>query len=681
MNNITELKPVCTVQNIINKFCWTIGMIPSSYKESLTYEEQLISIGNYLETNVIPALNNNALAVQELQNLFLQLKNYIENFIDNLDLQDEVNNKIDDMISKNYFNNDYFKIVPEPYMLYQQGSGYSMQGMAYGNNMIAQYYERSFPNGTLNFYNYQDRTFVSSSQIPAGHGNDMVFIDNNIYIVLTKSASGLSDNKTIGIYNTDTSAFTTINPFNSLTSYSCCFGITKFDNNTLIVALAKENDQFQNVAFAKWNIITNDITILPITNNTPNMNFYQYTQSIEYFNGKLYVLVSNTNALITFSVSENSLRFLNINVLGYTDTMGQPYGEFEGLTNDGQNLLLSSRMLENLYNSAQIIKVYRFNPNTNLPIINYSYPIDNFRNFIYVNNSANTNILFENGTTTYPYKTIQRAIYSLKSYPIPNIISIRVEGGSSYSLEKIDNANINMDIIGKNITFDCTNFQLNCSNINIEGNNKSTFSNFARILNAGNLYISNAKINITQQINLKSGNVNIKLSNCNISSSLSTPCFIVDFNNSLDVTNSSFTNMSSTSYISVLRGGKLFINNSYMNNVTSTNGSIVLFSANYAKYENVDIIPSTNITINYIQARKIGKLLSVVLSFTPNINIEAFGTIFFSIPSNANSVYIPLCNQTTYNTDWMYIIKDRIQNATPLTANTNYRCSFSLIVD
>lgn len=97
MNNITELKPVCTVQNIINKFCWTIGMIPSSYKESLTYEEQLISIGNYLENTVIPALNNNGEAVLELQSLYIDLKNYVDNFFDDLNIQNEINNKLDQM--------------------------------------------------------------------------------------------------------------------------------------------------------------------------------------------------------------------------------------------------------------------------------------------------------------------------------------------------------------------------------------------------------------------------------------------------------------------------------------------------------------------------------------------------------------------------------------------------------
>ena len=65
MENLEIIKPE-RVQNIINKFCFTIGMIPTSYKISMTYEEQIIAIGNYLETTVYPAINNNAKALAEL---------------------------------------------------------------------------------------------------------------------------------------------------------------------------------------------------------------------------------------------------------------------------------------------------------------------------------------------------------------------------------------------------------------------------------------------------------------------------------------------------------------------------------------------------------------------------------------------------------------------------------------
>ena len=72
-------------------------MIPTAYKEALTYEQQILAIGNYLEKVVYPAINNNAEALEELQGLFIQLKDYVDDYFDNLDVQDEINNKLDEM--------------------------------------------------------------------------------------------------------------------------------------------------------------------------------------------------------------------------------------------------------------------------------------------------------------------------------------------------------------------------------------------------------------------------------------------------------------------------------------------------------------------------------------------------------------------------------------------------------
>lgn len=96
MNNLEIIKPK-KVQNLINKFCYTIGMLPTSYKISLTYEEQILAIGKYLEETVYPAINNNAEALSELQTLFAELKDYVENYFDNLDIQEQINNKLDEM--------------------------------------------------------------------------------------------------------------------------------------------------------------------------------------------------------------------------------------------------------------------------------------------------------------------------------------------------------------------------------------------------------------------------------------------------------------------------------------------------------------------------------------------------------------------------------------------------------
>lgn len=96
MSNLNELKPIINL-NPFARFCCTIGNLPSSYMVSLTYEEQLMWFCNYLQNTIIPAVNNNAECVKELQELYVKLKDYVDNYFKNLDVQNEINNKLDEM--------------------------------------------------------------------------------------------------------------------------------------------------------------------------------------------------------------------------------------------------------------------------------------------------------------------------------------------------------------------------------------------------------------------------------------------------------------------------------------------------------------------------------------------------------------------------------------------------------
>ena len=90
MKKIETLKP-------FKYFCMTIGALPTSYIDSMSYYETLCWLCKYLENTVIPAVNNNGEAVEELQQKYLELVDYVNNYFDNLDVQEEINNKLDEM--------------------------------------------------------------------------------------------------------------------------------------------------------------------------------------------------------------------------------------------------------------------------------------------------------------------------------------------------------------------------------------------------------------------------------------------------------------------------------------------------------------------------------------------------------------------------------------------------------
>lgn len=99
MNNQTPSVPTEEVVDMapFKRLVMTIGTLPTAFTESLTYYEALAYFVKYLEETVIPAVNQNAEATKELQRLFVELKSYVDNYFDNLDVQEEINNKLDEM--------------------------------------------------------------------------------------------------------------------------------------------------------------------------------------------------------------------------------------------------------------------------------------------------------------------------------------------------------------------------------------------------------------------------------------------------------------------------------------------------------------------------------------------------------------------------------------------------------
>ena len=103
MNN-ENLKPVAGLQPF-KRICMTIGELPSSYLETMSYYEMLVWFTKYLGDTVIPTVNNNAECIEELQQKYIELKSYVDNYFENLDVQEEINNKLDEMAESGELEN------------------------------------------------------------------------------------------------------------------------------------------------------------------------------------------------------------------------------------------------------------------------------------------------------------------------------------------------------------------------------------------------------------------------------------------------------------------------------------------------------------------------------------------------------------------------------------------------
>lgn len=94
MNSFTPTKPF--------RF-WCQKVLPLVYDDSLSYYELLCKVVDYLN-NVINDVNLLGQNVDELNAAFKQLKDYVDNYFDNLDVQEEINNKLDAMIADGTFD-------------------------------------------------------------------------------------------------------------------------------------------------------------------------------------------------------------------------------------------------------------------------------------------------------------------------------------------------------------------------------------------------------------------------------------------------------------------------------------------------------------------------------------------------------------------------------------------------
>lgn len=78
--------------------------VPMVFDNSMSYYEALCALWKWMQDDVVNVINNNAAVTENYIDLtneytakFIELKNYVDNYFDNLDVQEEINNKLDQM--------------------------------------------------------------------------------------------------------------------------------------------------------------------------------------------------------------------------------------------------------------------------------------------------------------------------------------------------------------------------------------------------------------------------------------------------------------------------------------------------------------------------------------------------------------------------------------------------------
>lgn len=76
--------------------------VPMVFDNSLSYYEALSALWKYMQ-DTVDVINNNAAVTEEYIQITNEMKEYMDNYFDNLDVQSEINNKLDSMVASGQF--------------------------------------------------------------------------------------------------------------------------------------------------------------------------------------------------------------------------------------------------------------------------------------------------------------------------------------------------------------------------------------------------------------------------------------------------------------------------------------------------------------------------------------------------------------------------------------------------
>lgn len=303
--------------------------IPLAFDESMSYYETLCGLLNYLKNVILPTVNNNADAVSELQTLYEELRTYVDDYFKNLDVQEEINNKLDDMVEQGTLQE-----IIASYLNSKALFGYdNVDDMKNATNLINGSYAQ-----TLGYYSkndggsalYKIRTITNDDVV---NNKTIIALTNNTLIaeLIVKNSVNV---KQLGAYGDDS------------------------HNDTDVLQFAINN--FKNVNIPSGTYIINDslklTTGVTINGENPTNTIIKTNTDISIFeniSNSNYVTIKNLKLLCTTTSTKNA-----INIIGTTSTpfTGATYSNFSEITIDGfYNGIFVNHIWNTIFNKIRIL--------------------------------------------------------------------------------------------------------------------------------------------------------------------------------------------------------------------------------------------------------------------------------------------------------------------------------------
>lgn len=445
------------------RYCSAI--IPTAFDDSLSYYEALCALYKFLQDQVVTAINNNATVTEEYIQMTKDMKSYMDNYFDNLDVQEEINKKLDVMvedgtmdqiINHNIFdelsaevenkvdkdqpqyeglNYERFgRIVDETFALTSGANGYfGMQGgiaLEDGTYVFCTNHRSDMDTyaDDLNKVRKIDLTtgaILTEKTISLGHANGIAYdsVENKYYV--TPAHSNVS---AIGFAN---KVFVLDSNLNYVQAFDT---VANYDS----ISVDENGDVYGAITYKPSGITVqkldkSDFSVLEtISLSMPVADTIGTGQDICVKNGYIYFLQFNPNAVFVFDLEGNNISNYSIN-----DNEFYALGELENISvlNDGTIIIGSSKQpTGNLYSFENIIKL---NPVKSVAIDQskrlyelYNQPFNPVAMYVDPDSTA----FAPDGSEEKPFKCIDE-ITTLK---IKNYVNIHLTNNKTYYVNRIN---------------------------------------------------------------------------------------------------------------------------------------------------------------------------------------------------------------------------------------------------
>ena len=194
--------------------------VPMVFDNSLSYYEALCALWKWLQDDVVNVINNNATVTEDYIQLTKDMKEYMDNYFDNLDVQEEINNKLDAMVEAGTLQ----EIITEYIQANAAWCFDSVSAMKSATNLIDGSYAQTFGYHSVNDGGaglYKIREIINTDVVDEGYL--IALADNNLVAELITLDDRISV-KQYGAYgdNThdDTDAIQAAADFCNMTTHS-----------------------------------------------------------------------------------------------------------------------------------------------------------------------------------------------------------------------------------------------------------------------------------------------------------------------------------------------------------------------------------------------------------------------------------------------------------------------------